>query len=134
MLKMLPSRPIHWAIGTDFTPGFDEKSEIMIKIDISEKDGRRDYGKLIPWLISSTGAHASKPLSREEATAIWGSRQKYVILLNIDKAETNYVSYLAMLLSSLMTRSMRRKLEWQAKCMYLSNFNARRADLSNKVD
>jgi hypothetical protein len=67
---MLPSRPLHWAKGTDFDPYFDDANHIAIQVDISDEDDKERYNSCIQWIHGNIPGEVTK-ISSDDAAALW---------------------------------------------------------------
>jgi hypothetical protein len=70
--KMLCSRPLPWAAGTDFDPYFQDSNQIAIRIELSDDDDKDLYDDFIKW-INGNIADEVTLLNAENAMGIWQS-------------------------------------------------------------
>jgi hypothetical protein len=57
---MHPCRPVIWAEGTGFAPGYTVEGKIIIKIDVSKTESKELYQRLVIWMRRSTFPGATK--------------------------------------------------------------------------
>lgn len=70
-LRMHDSRPVKWARGTDFVPGYTNHAMIALKISIADVGGRATYEQLTKWLRRSAFTGATESISHHEAKHLW---------------------------------------------------------------
>jgi hypothetical protein len=68
---MLASRPVEWAKGTDFLPGFTEHGRIAIKINISDTGSRVIYEQLTNWMRRTAFPGATQSMNKNQAKNLW---------------------------------------------------------------
>jgi hypothetical protein len=64
------SRPLLWAIGTDFDARYENANELGIELDISTEEDKEEYQSLVEWMVKNV-AHQSSTLKAEDAVSKW---------------------------------------------------------------
>ena len=70
-MTMLPSRPLPWAIGTDFNPLWDDSNKITMKIMLATASDTKVYCHLVNWMIQNVNSGEAKMLTMQEAGVYW---------------------------------------------------------------
>lgn len=70
-LRMHDSRPVKWAKGTDFVPGYTEHAGIAIKVNIADPGSYAIYAELTKWLRRTAFTGATESMSRRKANELW---------------------------------------------------------------
>jgi hypothetical protein len=68
---MHASRPVKWAKGTYFVPGFTEQGLVTIKINIGDASGLAIYEQLTGWLERTAFTGATQSMSPKDAQMLW---------------------------------------------------------------
>lgn len=70
-LRMHSSRPVEWAKGTAFLPGFTDHGRIAIKINISDTGSRAIYEQLTNWMRRTAFPGATQSINKNQAKKEW---------------------------------------------------------------
>ena len=62
---MHPCRPVLWAEGTNFVPGYTWQGKIIIRIDVSNEESKDLYSKLLTWMRRAAFPGATKVASEK---------------------------------------------------------------------
>jgi hypothetical protein len=76
-MKMLYSRPLPWAEGTDFDPHYDDANKITLQVDVRSEEDKKIYKTLLKWMVSNVPGECAK-MGREDAKQLWNNVSKYV--------------------------------------------------------
>jgi hypothetical protein len=74
---MHASRPVQWAKGTAFLPGFTDHGRISIKINIRDTGCRALYQDLTSWLERTAFPGATQSMNKKEADKLWKYITRY---------------------------------------------------------
>jgi hypothetical protein len=79
-MRMLPSRPLTWAKGTDFNPLYDDCNRITIKIGVGKSDLLAKYRSLTEWMTENVNAGEATLVSLPRARDILNTATPYVYI------------------------------------------------------
>lgn len=71
-LKLLPIRPLPWASGTYFEPGWSQASQIILELDILNKQDAVGYSNLSEWMYDNVPNGVPVIVNRVRAVEMLG--------------------------------------------------------------
>jgi len=74
-MRMMYSRPLPWAEGTDFDPHYSDADKIALQVALSSKGDRENYKILIAWMNSNVSGECIT-MSLDDAKSQWGNVSK----------------------------------------------------------
>jgi hypothetical protein len=76
-MRMLPSRPLDWAVGTDFDPLWDDKNQIALKLTVDSKAELQHYGQLVQWMKHNVNSGEATSITAVQAEQLWADIEVY---------------------------------------------------------
>jgi hypothetical protein len=74
--RMLPARPLQWAIGTNFDPTWEDANQIVLRIHLETSETTAIYEQLVQWLVRNVNGGDATPLTLKKASELWDDVQK----------------------------------------------------------
>jgi hypothetical protein len=76
-MKMLYSRPLPWAEGTDFDPLYDDANQITLQVDVRSEEDKNIYKTLLAWIVWNVAGECAG-MGQEDAKQLWNNVSQYV--------------------------------------------------------
>jgi hypothetical protein len=77
-MKMLPSRPLEWSLGTTFDPTYDDANGILVRINVSTVGFLQTYQKLTEWMTWNVNTGECEMVSIDKAIQLWDNATNIV--------------------------------------------------------
>jgi len=72
-LQLIPCRPLLWASGTYFRPGWHSLNQITLRLQIGEKQDAIAYVNLLNWMHSNAPDNVPCIIDHDRAVKMWES-------------------------------------------------------------